>query len=504
MFACLPSAARSINFVFFCLWVVVEAVLFALTFLEYAHAREFSIARQVLGKVGLSVGRASARVISLNCSIILIPTCRAIGAFVSRRFPRYFSLLPAGKVVHWFIGRNLVAFSLVHIAAHISNFVHLSKRILPARSVYQVLLGGGTGLTGLALVMMLFFLVANSSLEVRRVHFELFQWSHWLWLPFLLVGSFHGAFCELKRNNAPHCLFPKFFLWWMPAAIVFWANERLLRWRNIQRGAVIKRAILHPSCVLELQFQMPADWTCKPGQFIYLKIPQISPWQWHPFSITSGQSTECSLHIRLSSGDWCNALGELFGVEPNTLLVNVPHVFPIAFVEGPYGSFFEAVETFPVLVLFAAGIGQTPFASLLKRIKACSDAELRTCWKRVHFFVVGREPAAFEWFYTELKAFDQREDLFSIRLLLTGSPSGKEEVHSISINDFEGSCDAITGLKTATRYGKPNLECLVADLAAIHSGTKIGVYFCGPEGLNERIERAVKRHGNMRYFSECF
>ncbi len=457
-----------------------------------------------MGKTGLCIARASARIISLNCAFILIPTCRAIHALVFRIFPRLFTFLPSAKVVHSIIGWNLVVFSIFHVAAHMSNFTSLSKRIFPLRPLYQVLWNTGAGITGLFMAVMLFFLVANASSQVRMVHFEFFQWSHWLWVVFLLVGSIHGGFCELKRNEPPRCIFPQFFIWWLPAALVLWTTERILRCKNIQRGALMKRAILHPSSVLEIQFQMPSGWKYEPGQFIYLKFPQISPWQWHPFSITSGKLSECSVHICLSAGDWCSAIGNLFKVEPKTLLVDVPNMFPTVLIEGPYGSFFGAVKEFPVLVLFAAGIGQTPFASLLKRIKDLSNSDSEMRWKKVHFYLLGREPSAFEWFYSELKAIEERQDLFSVFLLLTGPPNGKEEVHSISINDFEGHCDVITGLKTATRYGKPNLESLIADLSAIYSGTRIGVYYCGPQQLSERIERATNKYHNMNFFSESF
>ncbi|NWX29015.1 NOX5 oxidase, partial [Notiomystis cincta] len=76
--------------------------------------------------------------------------------------------------------------------------------------------------------------------------------------------------------------------------------------------------------VTHLVIQRPRSFRFQPGDFVYLNVPAIAAFEWHPFSISSApEHTETLwLHIR-ALGQWTNKLYEYFqqlessGPEPN-------------------------------------------------------------------------------------------------------------------------------------------------------------------------------------------
>lgn len=67
-------------------------------------------------------------------------------------------------------------------------------------------------------------------------------------------------------------------------------------------------------------------------------------------------------------------------------------------VDGPFGTCADEVWNFDYIMMVAAGIGVTPYASLLKHIghRYRNDKELRI--KKVHFYWINREEGSWEWF----------------------------------------------------------------------------------------------------------
>ncbi|NXT80747.1 NOX5 oxidase, partial [Zapornia atra] len=65
--------------------------------------------------------------------------------------------------------------------------------------------------------------------------------------------------------------------------------------------------------VTHLVIERPQSFQYKPGDYIYLNIPAIAAYEWHPFSISSApeQQETLWLHIR-SLGQWTNKLYEYF------------------------------------------------------------------------------------------------------------------------------------------------------------------------------------------------
>jgi predicted ferric reductase len=132
---------------------------------------------------------------------------------------------------------------------------------------------------------------------------------------------------------------------------------------------------------MELQIKKERIST-RAGQYIFLSCPEISYFQWHPFTLTSSPEEDyLSVHIRVV-GDFTTTLAKTLGCDfpdqrndekndaPLGGIVigtnsNPPlnRTLPRIMVDGPFGSASEDYLNYETVVLVGAGIGVTPFAS---------------------------------------------------------------------------------------------------------------------------------------------
>jgi hypothetical protein len=72
------------------------------------------------------------------------------------------------------------------------------------------------------------------------------------------------------------------------------------------------KASIYPGNVLAIHMTKPEGFRYKSGMYLFLQCSQISPFEWHPFSITSAPGDPfLSVHIR-TLGDWTKELKEIF------------------------------------------------------------------------------------------------------------------------------------------------------------------------------------------------
>jgi len=57
-----------------------------------------------------------------------------------------------------------------------------------------------------------------------------------------------------------------------------------------------------------LNLVKPKDYDFKPGQYAFINIPEISRFQWHPFSIASSPNNDFMVFMIQNSGDYTSRL----------------------------------------------------------------------------------------------------------------------------------------------------------------------------------------------------
>ena len=172
-------------------------------------------------------------------------------------------------------------------------------------------------------------------------------------------------------------------------------------------------------------------------------------------------------------------------------------------LDGPYGTPSTHIFESKYAILIGAGIGVTPFASILKSMLYRSQhgsSGMRL--QKVHFYWLNREQKAFEWFVELLSRIEAQDtnNLFDINLYLTGAQQKSDMKSStlfvaMDLMHSQTQVDLITGLKSRTQTGRPDWEEIFRDVAQQHAPNKVDVYFCGPPGLSLQLRNLCHKYG---------
>lgn len=133
---------------------------------------------------------------------------------------------------------------------------------------------------------------------------------------------YHGAFCFIRADTPPYCKSSPTSYKFVLGSLFFYILERTVReFRARLPTTSISKIVLHPSKVLEVQIKKTNSrqgddssfFRAKAGQYIFLNCPDISAFEWHPFTITSAPEEDyVSVHIRIV-GDWTTAFARRLG-----------------------------------------------------------------------------------------------------------------------------------------------------------------------------------------------
>ncbi|CAH0550474.1 unnamed protein product [Brassicogethes aeneus] len=290
--------------IFLALFVIVNVALFVSRAYEYRRSNWFTI-----------LARACGQCLNFNCVFILVLMLRQCITFLrTRGFGEY---LPLDQHIyfHKITGILIFGFSFLHTIMHMLNFTLLvvndpvinernfttTEWILTNRPGLFGLIGGLANPTGVALFVILLIMFFCSQAFVRRGGcFEIFYWTHLMYVPFWVLLIFHG---------------PNFWKWFIIPGILY-SIERIIRyvWMQTDHGKTyISSGLLLPSKVTHLVIKRPIQFDFHAGDYIFVNIPAIAKYEWHPFTLSSAPEQEdyMWLHIR-GVGEWTNRLYDYF------------------------------------------------------------------------------------------------------------------------------------------------------------------------------------------------
>lgn len=487
---------------FVLVFLILHIMVFVFGMMNYGLTEKSIGSRATFG-LTFPIARSAALVLHVDIALILFPVCRNLISML-RRTPLN-GIIPFDKNItfHKLVGWSIVFFSWVHTIAHWNN---LAKFAAVNRLGFKGFIGAnlltGPGWTGYIMLIALMAMAWTAVEKYRRANFERFWYTHHLFVIFFVFWSIHGAFCMIKPDFAPFCDgIGVFWEYWMYGGFAYLA-ERIAREVRGRHKTFISKVILHPSNVVEVQIKKEKTKT-RAGQYIFLCCPEVSLWQYHPFTLTSAPEEDfISVHIRMV-GNFTKAFGRALGCDTDrkkspsekhktTDLTNdasLRRVLPRVYIDGPFGSASEDVFKFEIAVLVGAGIGVTPFASILKSIwYRMKYPQGKTRLRKVYFFWICRDFGSFEWFRSLLLAIEEQdlEDQIEIHTYLTAKIK-PDDATNIMINDANAEQDAITGLRAPTNFGRPNWDLIFKSIRKIHAPAEAGVFFCGPKGLGSTL-----------------
>ena len=200
--------------------------------------------------------------------------------------------------------------------------------------------------TGIVAGTAFLLILATSIGFVRRGHFQLFYRSHvFLGLVALAGLAYHYDLGKLDVAA------PFLFLMLVDYIVRAWLALS-------SGGSIVSVAAVGPDCVaLEVSAPEFSRRHTEAGQYMFIRLPQISQLQWHPMTITSSPGDKNLVFLIKAAGDWSEKL--LVDGEPEL------RVGDRLSLDGPYGRLSVRLSQQRELLLVAGGIGCTPMLSIL-------------------------------------------------------------------------------------------------------------------------------------------
>ncbi|KAE8687582.1 Respiratory burst oxidase-like protein A [Hibiscus syriacus] len=540
------------------LWIMAMATLFVWKFMQYRNRAAF----QVMGYC-LCTAKGAAETLKLNMALVLLPVCRNTLTWLRSTGARSFVPFDDSINFHKTIACAIAFGVLVHAGSHLAcDFIRLTdappeKFALIAsdfshgkRPTYTELLIGILGVTGIAMVilMAIAFILATSHFRKnvlrfpapfnRLTGFNAFWYSHHLLGLVYILLVIHGTFLYLA-----HQWYQRSTWMYICVPLLLYIGERSVRTSRAEHYSVkILKVSVLPGNVFSIVMSKPQGFKYKSGQYIFLQCPSISPFEWHPFSITSAPGDEyLSVHIR-TVGDWTRELKRVF-----TQVNDSPFVIgrarfgglgyidhncqPKLLVDGPYGAPAQDYRNYDVLLLVGLGIGATPFISILRDLlnnsrpedqmdttemsrsddswnslassNYTANSSLSVSGKKksprtqnAHFYWVTREPGSFEWFkgvMDEVAEMDHKGQIELHNYLTSVYEEGDARSTLITmvqaLNHAKHGVDILSGTRVRTHFARPNWKEVFRKIASKHPHATVGVFYCGMPMLAKELKK---------------
>ncbi|RFU75839.1 ferric cupric reductase transmembrane component 7 [Trichoderma arundinaceum] len=270
-------------------------------------------------------------------------------------------------------------------------------------SVWASTFPPGSGIiygTGIACIVPLIWLCVTSFPWIRRVAYELFVICH---IP---IGLLYVGLLFWHTSN-------RLLTWdYLYATVAIWAACNIMRlfklnWVRPGRLSFMVGDEAAISLMAEnaIKVTIPTQMRWKPGQYVYLRMPGISLFDNHPFTISSLCSEDFPSEYGENYRD-CVVLFKAYGGFTRKVLETAIEKGPFhtyrAFLDGPYGGMTRDLAAFDTCILIAGGSGITSLMSqLLNLVKRMRDGKAIT--RRVVVVWALKKLEDMDWFREELR-----------------------------------------------------------------------------------------------------
>ncbi|KAJ8764862.1 hypothetical protein K2173_010327 [Erythroxylum novogranatense] len=536
------------------LWMGIMIGLFTWKFFQYKQKNAF----KVMGYCVLTA-KGAAETLKFNMALILLPVCRNTITWLRSTRLGHFVPFDDNINFHKTIAAAIVVGVILHAGNHLAcDFPrllnssdadykkYLSDDFGRHKPSYAKLARGVEGITGILMVICMAIAFTLATRWFRRnliklpkpfnrlTGFNAFWYSHHLFVIVYTLLIIHGAFLYLV-----HRWYLKTTWMYLAVPVLLYAGERALRFfRSGLYPVRLLKVAIYPGNVLTLQMSKPPQFRYKSGQYMFVQCPAVSPFEWHPFSITSAPGDDyLSVHIR-QLGDWTQELKRVFseacerpGAGKSGLLradETTKKSLPRLLIDGPYGAPAQDYRKYDVLLLVGLGIGATPFISILKDllkniVKMEEQAESISDFSRTsdmsfgsndasihkgvspkrrkplkttnaYFYWVTREQGSFDWFkgvMNEVAELDQRGVIEMHNYLTSVYEEGDARSALITmvqaLNHAKNGVDIVSGTRVRTHFARPNWKKVLSKLCSKHCYATIGVFYCGAPVLAKEL-----------------
>lgn len=330
---------------------------------------------------------------------------------------------------------------------------------------------------------------------VRRRSFEVFYYTHSVFFAFMVGALIH-------TTNGPEFLLPGFFLWIADRAIRMIYNFRVVNTLSLTHydGGVtkfrVKGKMLRPR---------------SPGQIVWVQIPDISFFNWHPFTVASvpcEADGSITIAVRGLGGYTRKLQNEAGNFKQNvasddmTATVAMSPVKQLKVrIDGPYGVGRLQWGTQPVAVLVAGGVGITPGISiashLIQKAVASASSSSPAPISHIHLLWAVKDACHIQWFEAELQELANaaaREEVpitFDITVHVTIGGCSPIETVTREESGFSARCEPKTiDRRWIAHSGRPDIMAWFYQIKVARAGMDAAVNACGPRSLINEARKA--------------
>ncbi|XP_070539712.1 dual oxidase 1-like isoform X2 [Ptychodera flava] len=482
------------------IYVFVVAGIFIERAYYFSFEREHRGLRRIAG-YGVTVTRGAASVIMFTMSAMLVTMCRNTITHLRGTFLCKFIPFDSAVNFHKIIAGTFLLFTCVHITGHGINFYHISTQTaddltclfrdyfhrshqLPKFQYW--LFNTTTGVTGVMLVVVMVILMVFALPITRRYVYNAFWITHKLYIPMYILTILHGS---------GRLVIEPIFHYFLLGPLILYVLDKLVSISRKRVEVPIVKSEILPSGVTYLEWKRPKDFEYKSGQWIRLSSAALGEHEYHPFTLTSApHEDKLSVYVR-AVGPWTMNLQQKY--DPDNV---TDGKYPKLYLDGPFGEGHQDWNKYEVSVLIGAGIGVTPFASILKDVVHQSKTSAQFLCKKVYFFWVTRTQRQFEWMMDILRNIerDDESNLVDTHIFITQFYQKfdlRTTMLYICERNFQtmSSKSLFTGLQAVTHFGRPDFYSIMDSVQEQHEVDKIGVFSCGPPSLTSSVEDACSK-----------
>lgn len=502
---------------FLFVFYVITIALFVDRFIFYSFMSEHLDLRHVMG-MGIAITRGSAASLSFCYCLLLLTMSRNLITKMKEHSLHQYIPLDSNIPFHKICACTALFFSILHTIGHLINFYHVGTQPLehlhclsrelnfPSDGkptirywLFQTL----TGLTGIALylIVMIVFIFAHPL--VRKRAFNFFWMTHQLYVLLYILSLLHG----LGRLTAA----PRFWLFLVVPGFIYTVDKiSTLRTRYMQLD--ILETVLLPSDVIKIKFYRPPNMKVLSGQWIRLSCTAIQPEEFHSLTLTSAPHEDfLSVHVK-AHGPYTWKLRNYFDKNINDQEEDKDNP-PKIRIEGPFGGGNQDWYKFEIAVMVGGGIGVTPYASILNDLVfgTSTNRYSGVACKKVYFLWICPSHRYFEWFIDVLRDVEGKDvtNVLEMHIFITQffhKFDLRTTMLYICENHFQrlSKRSMFTGLKAINHFGRPDMPSFLKFVQKKHSYvSKVGVFSCGPGPLTNSISsacEAVNKQRKLPYF----
>jgi len=317
---------------------------------------------------------------------------------------------------------------------------------------------------GLVFLCSMGALVFMSFPPIRRKFWDVWLRAHWvLFIVAGVAGMIHGASGIATGLG----------MWFVDVLVRYFFMACLKYPQKVEATSL-------PGNMVRIKFPK-GDFQYKAGQYIFLCVPGLSLFEWHPFSLSSSpHQAFVTCHLRVL-GDWTKRLHTLVSESVS------PHLD--IRMEGPFGtpSVDLSSETYKCILLISGGIGVTPMQSICNDLLYQHKVKGRML-KKVWFVWTLRD---LQMLTDVLHGNDEEKknpQTEAADCLLTKnsvpSESASAATPEVLVADFYISLPPQQEIRQQNvKLGRPNFSEIFEKMAEIATATgesKVAVLVCGP------------------------